>query len=33
MSEEFGARAWAEAHVDDVWEQMADKHPYDIQMF
>ena len=33
MSEEFGAKAWAEAHADDFREQVADLHPYDVQGF
>ena len=33
ISREFGAEAWAEAYADNVREQVAGKHPYDLQRF
>ena len=33
ISREFGAEAWAEAYADNVREQAAGKHPYDLQRF
>ena len=33
ISQAFGAKAWAEAHMDDVREKVAGKSAYDIQQF